>query len=132
MGCDSISRRRLLGALPFLPAAGLLRGQERPTFSSDVKVVNLVATVHDKNSQIVKDMTKDDFTLDEEGRPQTIRYFSQESNLPLTVGLLVDTSGSTRAVLPDERNASEVFLRNVLRPEKDKAFVIHFDFDVEL
>jgi VWFA-related protein len=135
MGCEArISRRHLLAALPLLPAVRLLRAQEtqNPSFSADVKVVNLFATVRDKKDQIVKGLTKDDFVLDEDGRPQTIRYFSQESNLPLTVGLLVDTSGSTRRVLPDERAASESFLRQVLRPEKDRAFVIHFDFDVEL
>jgi VWFA-related protein len=111
----------------------MLRGQEqKPSFSADVKVVNLFATVRDKKDQIVKNLTKDDFELDEDGRRQTIRYFSQESNLPLTVGLLVDTSGSTRRVLPDERDASDRFLHQVLRPEKDLAFIIHFDFEVEL
>jgi VWFA-related protein len=135
MGNDvKISRRRLLSALPLLPAAGLLRAQDtqKPSFSTDVKVVSLFATVRDKKDQIVKNLTRDDFLLDEEGRPQTIKYFSQESNLPLTVGLLIDTSGSTRRVLPDERNASERFLSQVLRPDKDRAFVIHFDFEVEL
>jgi VWFA-related protein len=70
--------------------------------------------------------------LDEDGHPQTIRYFSQESDLPLTLGLLVDTSGSTRRVLPDERDASYRFLEQVLREDKDQAFLIHFDFEVEL
>jgi VWFA-related protein len=112
--------------LPFLPSA--LRAQ----FTADVKVVNLFATVRDKKDQIVRGLTKDDFLLDEEGRAQTIKYFSQESNLPLTVGLLIDTSGSTRNVLPDERAASDVFLRQVLRPAEDKAFIIHFDTEIEL
>ena len=128
-----VTRRTLLSAIPLLPALRLLRGQDqKPSFSADVKVVNLFATVRDKKDQIVKNLTKDDFELDEDGRPQTIRYFSQESNLPLTVGLLVDTSGSTRRVLPDERDASDRFLHQVLRPEKDLAFIIHFDFEVEL
>lgn len=124
--CRHISRRSLLSALALLPPA------VRAQFTADVKVVNLFATVRDKKDQIVKDLTRDDFLLDEEGRAQTIRYFSAESNLPLTVGLLVDTSGSTRNVLPDERNASRQFLRQVLRPEKDRAFVLHFDTEVEL
>jgi VWFA-related protein len=128
-----ITRRALLSTVPFLPALRLLRGQEqKPNFSTDVKVVNLFATVRDKKDQIVRNLTKDDFQLDEDGHPQTIKYFSQESNLPLTVGLLVDTSGSTRRVLPDERDASDRFLHQVLRPEKDLAFIIHFDFEVEL
>jgi VWFA-related protein len=80
----------------------------------------------------VKDLTQDDFLLDEDGQPQTIRYFSRETDLPLTLGLLVDTSGSERSVLPDERIASFRFLDKVMREDKDTAFVIHFDFQVEL
>jgi VWFA-related protein len=121
-----LSRRGLLASLPVLPAA--LRAQ----FTTDVKVVNLFANVRDKKDQIVRGLTKTDFLLDEEGKPQEVRYFSAESNLPLIVGLLVDTSGSTRFVLPDERAASEQFLRQVLRPKEDRAFVIHFDNEVEL
>ena len=131
-----LTRRSLLSALSMLPAARFLRGQQQeqapPSFSTDVKVVNLFATVRDKKGEIVRDLTKNDFLLDEDGRPQTIRYFSQESNLPLTLGLLVDTSGSTRRVLPDEKTASYKFLEQVLREDKDQAFLIHFDFEVEL
>ncbi len=128
-----MTRRSLLSAVAVFPALRVLRAQEQnPKYSTDVKVVNLFATVRDKKDQIVKNLTKDDFLLSEDGRPQTIRYFSQESNLPLTVGLLVDTSGSVRRVLPDERDASDRFLHQVLRPEKDLAFIIHFDFEVEL
>jgi VWFA-related protein len=133
----NISRRSLLSAFALLPAARLLRGQQanqqpNTTFSADVKVVNLLATVRDKNGQIVRDLTKDDFLLDEDGRPQTIAYFSRETDLPLTLGLLVDTSGSERREIPDERRAATRFLEQVMRPDKDQAFVIHFDFDVEL
>ena len=60
------------------------------------RTFNLFANVRNKNGQIVKDLTKDDFLLDEDGRAQVISYFSQESDLPLTLGLLVDTSGSQR------------------------------------
>lgn len=134
----SFTRRGLLGTLPLLPAMRRLWGAQqipdtRPDFTAGVKVVNLFATVRDKNGAIVKDLTKDEFLLDEDGRPQTIRYFSQESNLPLTVGLLVDTSGSTRRVLPDERMAAYRFLEQTLRDKQnDMAFLIHFDFEVEL
>lgn len=121
-----LSRRALLGSLPVLPAA--LRAQ----FTADVKVVNLFATVRDRKDQIVQNLAREDFQLDEEGRAQAIRYFSTESNLPLIVGLLVDTSGSTRFVLPDEVAASRQFLRQVLRPKEDRTFVIHFDNEVEL
>jgi VWFA-related protein len=129
----NLSRRSLLSAFALWPAARLLRGQQgNTTFSTDVKVVNLLATVRDKQGQIVRDLTKEDFLLDEDGRPQTISYFSRENNLPLTLGLLVDTSGSERRMIPDERRASLRFIEQVLRPDKDMAFVIHFDFEVEL
>jgi len=132
MRCDKISRRTLLSALSLLPAVRYLRGQQTPTFSTGVKVVNVFATVRDTKGQIVRDLNKDDFVLDEDGRPQNIQYFTRETDLPLTIGLLVDTSGSTRRVLPDERNASYKFLEQVLREDKDLAFLIHFDFEVEL
>jgi VWFA-related protein len=138
MGGESmLTRRSLLSALSLLPATRLLSGQNgqdqaRPKFSTDVKVVNLFATVRNRKGEIVRDLTKSDFLLDEDGHPQTIRYFSQESDLPLTLGILIDTSGSTRRVLPDERSASYRFLEQVLREDKDQAFLIHFDFDVEL
>ena len=130
-----ISRRSLFSVLGLVPALRLLgaqQQQDKPTFSTGVKVVNLFANVRNKNGAIVRDLTKDDFLLDEDGRAQEIRYFSQESDLPLTLGLLVDTSGSQRRLIEEERSASYRFFEQVLRPEKDVAFVIHFDFDVEL
>ena len=108
------------------------RAQDVPTLSVNVKVINVLATVRDKHGDIVKNLTKDDFVLTEDGRPQTIKYFSQQSDLPLTLGLLVDTSLSQRRVLGEERDASYVFLDRLLRLDRDSAFVIHFDFDVEL
>jgi VWFA-related protein len=107
-------------------------GQQPPTMSVDVRVVNVFATVRNKHGEIVSNLTKDDFTLEEDGRPQTIRYFTRETDLPLTLGLLVDTSMSQRRVLDQERSASYTFLDQVLRPNKDVAFVIHFDREVEL
>jgi VWFA-related protein len=102
------------------------------TMSVQVKVVNVLATVRDKHGRIVNDLTKDDFTLTEDGRPQTLKYFARETDLPLTLGLLVDTSMSQRRVLNEERDASQSFLAQVLREDQDKAFVIHFDREVEL
>src|SRR6266567_8412736 len=101
------------------------------TVSVDVRVVNVLATVRDKHGKIVPNLTKDDFTLEEDSHPVTIGYFSRESHLPLTLGLLVDTSRSQRQVLEQERGASKTFLDQVLR-EKDAAFLIHFDREVEL
>ena len=103
----SVSRRDiLLSAIGFLGAAKRLPGWQDTTFSTDVKVVNVLATVRNKQGQIVQNLTKDDFTLEEDGRPQTIRYFSRETDLPLTLGLLIDTSMSQRRVLGQERTAS--------------------------
>jgi VWFA-related protein len=107
-------------------------GQPPPTYSAEVKVVNIFASVRDKKGQIVKDLNKEDFVLDEEGHPQVIRYFARETDLPLTLGLLVDTSGSQRNVMSDERDASRRFFDQVLRADRDLAFLIHFDKEVEL
>ncbi len=134
---QSISRRTFLAAA----AAGVALGQERPSepaagpdakFSTDVKVVNVLVTVRDKQGKIVADLGKDDFELTEDGRPQTIRYYSRETDLPLTLGLLVDTSMSQRTVLDQEKDASSRFIEKVLREDRDQTFLIHFDHDTEL
>jgi VWFA-related protein len=109
-----------------------VRGQQGTTITLDVNAVNLLATVRDKHGNIIRDLTKDDFVLDQGGKPQTITYFAKESDLPLTLGLLVDTSMSQRRVLDQELSASRSFLDHVLREDKDKAFVMHFDREVEL
>ncbi len=106
--------------------------EQKPDISVDVKLVNVLATVRDKKGMIVRNLTKDDFILEEDGHLQTIQYFKQETDLPLTLGLLVDTSISQRLVLSQERTASYAFLDHMLREDKDKAFLIHFDFQVEL
>jgi VWFA-related protein len=121
-----------LSVVPLLLAGRALRSQQQPTISAEVKVVNVLATVRNHHGGIVRNLTKDDFMLEEDGRPQTIGYFSQETDLPLTLGLLVDTSMSQRRVLEQERSASATFLDQVLRVKKDMAFVIHFDREVEL
>ncbi|MCZ2150713.1 MAG: VWA domain-containing protein [Bryobacterales bacterium] len=120
--------RRLLLSLATLP----LLAQDEPatTFTADVKVVNLLATVRDRKGQFIHDLSKDDFALLENGRSQTIRYFSTESDLPLTLGLLVDTSLSQQRVLDAERGAGSRFLDQVLRDNKDKVFLMQFDFAV--
>jgi VWFA-related protein len=124
----------LIAGLVALPVAGpWLQAQDAATtIAVDVKVVTLPVTVRDKHGKIVRDLTKDDFTLSEDSRPQTIKYFSQDTNLPLTLGLLVDTSRSQTNVLEAERNASRSFFDQMLAQEKDKAFLIHFDYQVEL
>src|SRR5271155_2507671 len=106
--------------------------QQGPTISVNVKLVTMFATVRDKHGALVRNLTKDDFVLQQDGHPQTITYFAPDSDLPLTLGLLVDTSGSQRRLLDQERDASHAFIDHLLREDKDKAFVIHFDREVEL
>ncbi len=98
----------------------------------EVKTVSVLATVRDKHGKTISNLTKDDFTLTEDAHLQPIDYFARESDLPLRLGLLVDTSLSQRRVLEQERSASYSFLDHLLRPDKDQAFVIHFDREVEL
>ncbi|MBV9405551.1 MAG: VWA domain-containing protein, partial [Acidobacteriaceae bacterium] len=122
-----LSRRSLLLSTASALLTSALDAQQTPTFSTEVKVVNVFATVRDKQGRIVRDLKKDDFTILENGKPQVIRYFSQESDLPLTIGLLVDTSLSQTRVLEDERGASYRFLDQVLRESKDQAVIVQFD-----
>jgi VWFA-related protein len=127
------SRRAFLASLTAaFPAAMLLADDQEATFTADVKVVSVLATVRDKQGKIVNYLGKDDFVLAEDERPQVIKYFARETDLPLTLGLLVDTSTSQRRVLGEERDASYRFLDKVLRADKDLTFVIHFDHDTEL
>src|SRR5271167_2407528 len=121
-----------LSAVSLLLPGWPMGGQQQPTMSVDVRVVNVFATVCNKHGEIVPNLTKDDFKLEEDGRPQTIRYFARVTDLPLKLGLLVDTSLSQRRLLEQERKASYTFLEDLLREWKDKAFVVHFDFDIEL
>lgn len=115
-----------------LGAATFLRAQDDVIFKTGVKVVNLLAAVRTKKGEFVTDLTKDDFTVLENGKQQTIRYFSRETDLPLTLGLMVDTSMSQQRVLEQERSACFHFLDQVLRPDKDKVFIMQFDMAVML
>ena len=106
--------------------------QSGPPIKVQANLVTVYAMVRDKHGKIVANLTKDQFTLTEDGRPQTVTYFVADTDVPLTLGLLVDTSMSQRRVLGQEREASQKFLDDMLRVDRDKAFVIHFDRDVEL
>jgi VWFA-related protein len=101
------------------------------TFKAEVNVVNLFFNVKDKHGMLIPNLTKDDFSVFEDGKPQTIKYFSAESNQPLTLGIMIDTSASQTRVLTIEQESCAEFLRSVLR-QKDLAFVINFDVDVNL
>jgi VWFA-related protein len=128
----------LFGQLPAFvlllwTAGGIaLAGQDGTTFSSGVKVVSLLANVMSRGGALNNALSKEDFAVMEDGRPQTIRYFSRESDLPLTLGLMVDTSMSQQKVLDAERGASYRFLDQVLREKKDQIFILQFDMAVQL
>ena len=107
-------------------------GSGDPLFSLDVKVVNVLATVKDSNGHLLSTLGKEDFILEEDGVRQQIKYFSHQTDLPLTLGLLIDTSGSQQALIPEERRAGELFFQSVLRPKTDLAFLMSFDRNVEL
>lgn len=105
----------------------LLGAQEEPTFKTEIKVVSVLASVRNKKGAFITDLGKDDFTVTENGHPQTIRYFSRETDLPLTLGLMIDTSMSQKRVMEAERIASYSFLERVLREKKDQVFIMQFD-----
>jgi VWFA-related protein len=103
-----------------------------PTIAVDARLVNLPVVVRDKKGALVQNLTKDDFVLKVDDKPQIIRYFDKDTNLPLTLGLLVDTSLSQREVIDEERTASSTFLDQMLTTPKDKAFIIQFAAQTEL
>ena len=128
----SFSRRAFLLSGAAAWCARRAPAQQEPVFSTEVKVVNVLATVRDKKGAIVANLGQDDFSIAEDNHPQTIRYFARETDLPLTIGLMVDTSASQRRVLDAERGASFRFLDQVLRENKDQVFVMQFDSAVQL
>ena len=127
----------LLALLLPLPGAGQSASSgkeqqdENPTFRKNVNVVNVFFTVKDHHGALIPNLSKDAFEISENGKPQAIKYFSAEANLPLTLGLLIDSSGSMQQMLPEEKIVAADFLRQVIT-EKDLAFVISFDISVDL
>jgi VWFA-related protein len=105
--------------------------QSLETLKVNVNVVQLFFNVKDKKGGLIPNLTKEDFEIHEDGKPQTIKYFAAESNLPLTLGILIDSSGSQGRVLDMEKQVGGNFLGEILR-EKDLAFVIDFDVNVDL
>jgi VWFA-related protein len=105
--------------------------QSTETLKVNVNVVQLFFNVKDKKGALIPSLTKNDFQILEDGKPQTIKYFAAESNLPLTLGILIDASGSQARVLDMEKQVGGDFLSQILR-EKDLAFVLSFDVQAEL
>jgi VWFA-related protein len=105
--------------------------QAATTLKVNVNVVQLFFNVKDKKGALIPSLTKDDFQIVEDGKPQTVKYFAAESNLPLTLGILIDASGSQARVLDMEKQVGGEFLSQILR-EKDLAFVLSFDVNADL
>jgi VWFA-related protein len=120
------------------PAAGQSQGQSQEesqgpvaTFKANTSIVQLFFNVKDKHGALIPNLTKEDFDVAEDSKPQTIKYFTAESNLPLTLGIMIDSSGSQINVLDMEKEVGGAFLKQILT-DKDEAFVIDFNIDAEL
>jgi VWFA-related protein len=105
--------------------------QPTETLKLNVNIVQLFFNVKDKHGALIPNLKKDDFDVLEDGKTQTIKYFSAESNLPLTLGIMIDSSGSQRNVLDMEKQVGGAFLKQILT-DKDEAYVISFDITVDL
>jgi VWFA-related protein len=115
-------------AIPALPQEPAVQG---PTIKTQVNLVNLFVTVRDKSKRIVTDLKQDNFKVSEDGQDQKIAFFSKEVTLPITIGLLLDTSGSEQYMLGAIQDGASSFLNRVMR-KGDEAMVISFDLDVDL
>ena len=115
-----------------LCSTGMAQSESATTLKVDVKTVLLPVTVRDKHGKLIENLTKTDFALTQDTKAEAINYFATNANLPLTLGLLVDTSMSVRSVLAEEKTASQHFLDQMMSNDKDRAFVIQFDRQVEL
>lgn len=119
----------ICGILTLLLAfAGL---SQEPTIKVEVEIVNILCSVRNKAGGLIGNLNKDDFVLFENSQQQEIKYFTRETDLPLTIGLLVDVSRSQERLIEIEKQASYQFFSEVLRP-KDQAFLISFGEDAEL
>jgi len=111
-------------------------GQESlPTIRSEVALVNVFFTAKDRDGRPIRDLKADDFQVSENRRPQQIEYFSElgeQSDMPLTIALLIDTSGSVKQKLEYEKTTASEFFKEILRPNQDLALIIQFDSEVVL
>src|ERR1700722_502550 len=101
------------------------------TLKVDVNLVNLFFTVKDKDGALIPHLTKENCAVAEDKNPQELKHFQAENNQPLTLGILLDTSGSQQRVLPLEKDFGGQFLSRVLK-SKDEAFLVSFDVDIDL
>ena len=113
---------------PVIPA----NPQQPPTFRTEVNLVDVLATVLDRRNKLVPDLEKNDFKVTDDNAPQEIRFFSKQSDLPLRIGMLLDTSNSIRDRIKFEQEAAVDFLYSVLRRGKDQAFAMTFDDEPQI
>lgn len=119
-------------ATPAAPAAPAASTQPSQSIRTDVNLVDVLFTVLDRKNKIVSDLGQENFTVFDDGKPQEIRFFSQQTDLPLRVGLLLDTSNSIRQRLQFEQEAAIDFLFNVIRRGKDEAVLMTVDDQPEV
>jgi VWFA-related protein len=105
--------------------------QPTETLKVNVNIVQLFFNVKDKHGALIPNLTKDDFEIYEDGQQQTLKYFTAETNLPLTIGMLIDSSGSQLRVLDMEKEVGGAFLKQILT-DKDEAYVMDFNIDASL
>ena len=98
----------------------------------DVTRVNVLFTVTDKKGRFITDLTKEDFLVTENKKPQVIQEFTAETDLPLRIGILIDTSNSVRDRFKFEQEAAVEFINSVIRPREDRAMIVSFDTSAEL
>jgi VWFA-related protein len=114
------------------PAQSVPQSAESTRIVVDVTQVDLLFTVKDKKARFVTDLTKDDFEIIEKKRPQNILAFAAETDLPLRLAVLIDTSGSVRERFRFEQDAASEFINTIMHPHVDKAMVVSFDTEAEL
>jgi VWFA-related protein len=105
--------------------------QSSQTLKVQTNLVNVFVTVRDKHNGIISDLGKDDFKVLEDGQEQKVAYFAKEADMPITLGILIDTSGSMQNILDAEQDTASRFVHQIMR-KKDEAMIISFDFDINL
>jgi Ca-activated chloride channel homolog len=113
-------------------SAGEPQQGKTPPIISTTGLVHLVATVMDRHRNFITDLDQSDFKILEDGTPQEIRYFGRDTDLPLRIGILLDTSNSIRPRLEFEKDAAMDFLQHVIRRNQDQAFLMTFDNEPEV
>ena len=124
LGIRKAAASLLFPAFMLIPGSRI-QAQEIPVFKTETHLIDTTVSVHDASGGLVLDLTKDDLSVIEDGIPQTIRYFSHAEQMPLSIGLVIDSSGSQEKFLKDHERDLRDFLRQTMMPE-DRAFAVAF------